>query len=299
LSHDRHVTDGVNKDLRGRSLKEARDYYLGLLKSYRSPYPAPVIKTYEGVRVVREDLIVGSKVRAADPLLATCKQKKVVYVQPRTGLAGISLVDVARRHNKDVHLFMPASKRISYHQACVIEQGATAHFHRIVRMPMLNRLAAKWSAENDALFVPLGLQHELATAGLIATAVKIKAPDIVYVATSTGVLTRALQIAWPEAEFVSVCVARNMKAGELGRAKPVSHPQEFNTPAPPEVLPPFPTVPTYDGKVWQHIPKNTGKNVLFWNVGTDPVLTDETIYDRVDGWREWERKAEKRSVFDL
>ncbi|HVX91552.1 MAG TPA: hypothetical protein VHC20_08155 [Candidatus Paceibacterota bacterium] len=299
MSHDKHVRDGVNKDVGSRSLEEARDYYLKLLKRYRCPYPKPLVTMHEGVRVVREDKIVGSKARAADPLLAACKQKKVVYVQPRTGLAGISLISVAENYDKEVHLFMPASKKISYHQACTIERGATPHFYRIVAMPNLNRIARKWSEENDALFVPLGLQHELATAGLVLAASQVKPPEEVYVATSTGVLTRALQIAWPKARFVSVCVARNMKAGELGRAKPISHTQPFNTPAPKEKLPPFPTVPTYDGKVWQYVPKNSGRDVLFWNVGTDPVLKDPTIIDRVDGWRDWvSTKPKASSLFE-
>jgi len=91
-----------------------------------------------------------------------------------------------------------------------------------------------------------------------------------------------------------------MKAGELGRATPISHPLEFNTAAAPEDLPPFPTVPTYDGKVWAFIPKNSSRDILFWNVGTDPILKDATIFDRVDGWRNWERiNPTQRSVFDL
>ena len=54
------------------------------------------------------------------------------------------------------------------------------------------------------------------TAGLVKVASQIQEPDEVYVAISTGVLSRALQIAWPNAKFTSVAVARNLKAVELG-----------------------------------------------------------------------------------
>ena len=50
MPHNNHVIDGVNADLVGKDL----NYYLDLIGDYVSPYPDPVVKTHEGVRVVRE-----------------------------------------------------------------------------------------------------------------------------------------------------------------------------------------------------------------------------------------------------
>jgi hypothetical protein len=182
---------------------------------------------------------------------------------------------------------MLASKRISLHQACCIERGAKPIFERIAAMPILNMKAKEWAEKNDAFFIPLGLKHELATAAIIHAASTIDAPDEVYVAISTGVLSRALQIAWPNAKFNCVAVARNLHEGELGRADVISEPLPFTTPE--THLPPFPCVATYDAKVWKYIPKNTGKNILMWNVGAEPELKDETIYDNVDSYRDWKK----------
>jgi hypothetical protein len=157
-------------------------------------------------------------------------------------------------------------------------------------MPNLNLKAKEWADNNDAFFVPLGLKHELATAGIVHAASKIPEPDEVYVAISTGVLSRALQIAWPNAKFTCVAVARNLKQGELGRANVISEPLDFQQEESKENLPPFPAIATYDAKVWKYIPKNSGKNVLMWNVGAEPVLTDPTIYDRIDSYRDWKKK---------
>ena len=41
--------------------------------------------------------------------------------------------------------------------------------------------------------------------------------------------------------------------------------------------------------MWKYIPKNTGRDILMWNVGKQPVLEDETIYDRVDSYRDWKK----------
>ena len=300
MSHDKHVTDGYNQDVGYRSWEEAKDYYLNLAATWPDPYPDPVVTVHDGVRCVRDDLITGTKVRGGDCLMSRINQSTIVYVQPRTGLAGVSILDVAKRYDKKVKLFMPSAQRISHHQACCIEQGAEASFHRIAAMPNLNKIAKEWADQNDdAFFVPLGLKHELVTAGIVKTASKIPAPDEVYVAISTGVLSRAMQIAWPNAKFHSVAVSRNRKAGELGRADVISEPMAFQQSEKPENLPPFPCIDTYDGKVWKYIPKNTGRNILFWNVGKEPTLNDPTIYDRVNSYRDWPKNDVQFATLDV
>jgi len=291
MPHNKHVEDGFNIDIGMMQPEEAKEYYLDLAQFWADPNPAPRIVEHEGIRVVRDDDLVGSKVRGGDCLISSLPRHidTIVYVQPRTGLAGVSILDVAKRHNKSVRLFMPSSKKISHHQACCIEQGAEVSFHRIAAMPNLNKIAKEWADKKEnAFFVPLGLKHRMVTAGIVKVASQIKEPEQVWVATSTGVLTRGLQIAWPNAEFVSVAVSRNMKAGELGRAKVISEPRAFTAHESKENLPPFPNIDTYDGKVWKYIPKNSGKDILFWNVGKEPVLQDETLYE-TESYRDWDK----------
>lgn len=289
MAHNNHVVDGVNKDVGVFGYEAAKEYYLSLCEGWTPYHPAPVVKTHDGIRVVRDDLITGTKARAGDLLVRKSGAEHIVYCQPRTGLAGVSILDVANHYGIETTLFMPASKKVSHHQACCIERGAHVIFKRIAAMPNLNLYAKNYAEKHGYYFVPLGLRHELATAAIVHTASQIDEPEEVYVATSTGVLSRALQIAWPNAKFNSVCVSRNMKAGELGRAQPIVEPLPFLKNEKPENLPPFPCIETYDGKVWKFIPKNTNKDILFWNVGPQPVLQDETIYDRIDSYRDWEK----------
>jgi len=290
MAHDEHVIDGNNKDvLMGMSYEDAKQYYLSLCEGWTPYNPNPMVIEHEGVQVVRDDLTVGTKTRAGDLLCSKILNKTLVYCQPRVGLAGVSLCDVAKRHNKDVVLFMPSSKEISLHQACCIERGATPIFERIAAMPNLNLYAKRWADERNACFIPLGLKHELATAAIIHAASTIPEPDEVYVAISTGVLSRALQIAWPNAKFTCVAVARNLQAGELGRAEVISEPLAFPQSEKKENLPPFPTVASYDGKIWKYIPKDGKKRRLMWNVGRCPVLLDSTIITRTNSWRPWKK----------
>lgn len=290
MAHNEHVIDGNNKDVpMGMSYEEAKQYYLSLCEGWTPYNPSPQVIEHDGVHVVRDDLTVGTKTRAGDLLCSKIQNQTLVYCQPRVGLAGVSLCDVARRHDKQVVLFMPSSKEISLHQACCIERGAKPIFERIAAMPNLNLYAKKWAEHNGAYFIPLGLKHELATAAIIHAASSIPEPEEVYVAISTGVLSRALQIAWPNAKFTCIAVARNLQAGELGRAEVISEPLAFPQAEKKENMPPFPTVATYDAKVWKYIPKDGNKRRLMWNVGRCPVLLDSTIITRTNSWRPWKK----------
>jgi len=130
------------------------------------------------------------------------------------------------------------------------------------------------------------------TAGFVKVASKIPAPEEVWTVVSTGVLHRALQIAWPDTTFHAVAVARNMKDGEVGHDRIISAPEPFQKAIKESDMPPFPSVATYDAKCWRYIPKNSGKDILFWNVGTEPVLKDESIYETVDSYRKWAKDEE-------
>jgi hypothetical protein len=188
-------------------------------------------------------------------------------------------------------LFSPSQKEISDHQAICIERGAEMKFHRIAAMPNLNKIAADWARDNNAFFIPLGLRHELVTAAAVKVAYDLAQnhgePKEVWSAISTGVLQRALQIAWPNANFNAVAVARNIKDGELGRAKVWSHPKEFSQNVSSEFEPPFPSALNYDAKAWEFMVKNGNPGAWFWNVGGDPKPEDSNIKQTIDAQRAW------------
>lgn len=288
MAHDTHVVDGKHLELD----RLGRQWFLDVTKDWQDPLPPPVLEVHENVTVVRDDFINGSKCRFADLLVQSIKEDTLVYVQPRVGLAGVSILNIAKRYGKKVVLFMPSSKQISHHQAVCIERGAIPKFRRIAAMPNLNKIAKEWAEKNGAKFIPLGLKHELVVACAARVAMNIgPGPDVCFVATSTGVLVRGLQIGWPNTKFYAVTVARNMKAGELGRAEPIVEPLPFQQSEKLQNLPPFPTVNSYDGKVFKYAKafakENPHLGVLMWNVGKEPDLLDTSLINTVDSFRNW------------
>ena len=290
MAHNKHTDLLINQDL--NLMMPNRQAWLDLAGDWEDPFPAPEIVEHNGFNVVREDLMgFGSKCRFGDILVSTCKKDTLVYVQPRYGFAGISLAYLAKKYNKKLVLFSPSQKEISDHQAICIERGAEMKFKRIAAMPVLNAHAKKWAEENDAFFIPLGLKHELVTAAAVKVAYDLAEkhgyPDEVWSAISTGVLQRSLQIAWPDAQFNGVAVARNIQKGERGIAKMWSHPKAFTQNVDKEYYPPFPSALNYDAKAWEFMVKNGTPGAWFWNVGGDPKPEDPMTKANTNSERAW------------
>jgi hypothetical protein len=295
MAHNKHTDVLMNQDL--NLMMPNKQAWLDLAGDWQDPFEAPQLVDHDGFKVVREDLMgFGSKCRFGDILVSTCKQDTLVYVQPRYGFAGISLAYLANKYNKRLVLFSPSQKEISDHQAICVEMGAEMKFKRIAAMPVLNAHAKKWAEDNGAFFIPLGLRHELVTAAAVKVAHDLAEkhgyPEEVWSAISTGVLQRSLQIAWPDAKFNAVAVARNIKKGERGNATIWSHPKAFTQDVDPQYNPPFPSAMNYDAKAWEFMTKHGSPGAWFWNVGGDPKPEKDDTKLLTNSYRDWGQELE-------
>jgi hypothetical protein len=294
MAHNKHIIDGVNKEL--NVIYPDRNSYLELTKDFKSLLPEVIVKEHEGVKVVREDLTLkgGTKSRAGEFLISQTKKNTLVYVVPRVGHAGIAIMELAKLYNKEVIFFMPACKEISNHQAHIIDMGPKdVIFERIAAMPNLNILAKKYADQNGYEFLPFGLNHPYTIAGFVRTCEELlknyKEPEEMWSVVSTGVLTRGLQIGFENTDMNGICVARNMKQGELGRTKIISEPLPFLKDEKKINLPEFDTVPSYDGKGWKYVPKNTGRDIWFWNVAGNITIPDNFDKSKINSYRDWKK----------
>jgi hypothetical protein len=294
MAHDKHVIDGMNKDI--NVIYPHREAYLELTKNFKSLLPDIIIKEHEGVKVVREDLTLvgGTKTRAGEFLVSQVEKNTLVYVVPRVGHAGIAIMELAKLYNKEVIFFMPACKEISDHQSYIINmKPKDVIFERIAAMPNLNLLAKKYAEQNGYQFLPFGLNHYNTIAGFVRICENLlknyDEPEEMWSVVSTGVLTRGLQIGFENTNMNGICVARNMKQGELGRTKIISEPLPFLQDEKKSNLPEFNTVPSYDGKGWKYVPKNTDKNVWFWNVAGNITAPENFDKSKIDSYRDWNK----------
>lgn len=225
-------------------------------------FPDPVIEKIEGIHILRDDLIEGgSKRRVVDRLIKGGKE--FVYASTAYGYAQIALAVACRDRGLKATIF--SAQRKEYTPLMQIAAAAGARFE-LVPMGYLSNVTAKAKAyvarTRGAVLMPFGFESPEFTEGLIEVAhsIKIK-PKEVWTVSGSGTLSRALQIAWPQARFFAVQVGG---VRDLGRARFFVAPEKFDRDA--KILPPFPSCSNYDAKAWRFIREHASPGALFWNV---------------------------------
>lgn len=296
-----NVTDSTeNKDIpMGMNRAEARDYYRELWGDFKTKVDDPIVETYNEERyVLRADLAPGGlKAFGAERVVAESPYDTLVYCAPRQGHAMDAISMLAALYNKKVVFFCPSSKEVSDHQAALFAYPhVDMRFVRIAAMPVLNSYAKQWASENNAQYLPFGLSgHPMVTAGLVNMCDKISGqlghePSEIWCAVSTGTMTRACQIGWPEAKAYGVAVARNIHKGEKGDAVVESANMPFLKPHPLSSGVPFPTTAAYDAKAWPAFVGRGGKHAIFMNVGADAHINrnlSQVDISKINSYREW------------
>ena len=226
--------------------------------------PAPVLQEHDGVLVVRDDLLPGGTKRRAIHALFD-EHETYVYASPVYGYAQLALAYAARDYGKKAMIF--CAKRKVWHERTLqaAEAGATIYEVPHGYLNVVKARAREYCHHNGWSLLPFGLDDERFIEALadIARALPIDPPRVVWTVVGSGVLSRALQRAWPEAQFYGVQVGAVPRAGV---AEILSAPERYEDDA--RKLPPFPSCRNYDAKAWQFIKaRRIEPGTLFWNVG--------------------------------
>jgi hypothetical protein len=224
--------------------------------------PEPVIELHDNIYVVRDDLIPGGTKRRALWVFLDHQHDEYVYASPVFGAAQVALAHTCREQGKRATIFCAKRKILAPLTVRAIEAGAT-----IVEVPfgMLSNVTAKaraYCAEYGARLLPFGLDAPMFLLALADVAMKLPVqPTEVWSIASSGTLTRALQMAWPDATFYGVKVGHHPDAG---KATIYTADEAFDQPA--RFPPPFPSMPEFDAKAWRIVKQHASPGALFWNV---------------------------------
>jgi hypothetical protein len=224
------------------------------------------IDTIEGFQVVRDDHVAGgTKRRALMRVIGDMAEQEFVYATPAYGFAQIALAEAARDLGKRATIFV--AKRAVWHPRTIAAASAGAQIIEVDNgyLATVQKRAREYAKEAGAYLVPFGMDAPEFVNAIADIAREIPGkPTEVWTVAGSGVLTRALQQAWPDAEFHAVQIGREPN---IGKAKLWVAPEKFEEDA--ASPPPFPSCSNYDAKAWDFIRKHASPGALFWNVGAD------------------------------
>jgi hypothetical protein len=223
--------------------------------------PDPIIEQHGAIYVVRDDLIPGGTKRRILPRLLVGADE-FVYASPAYGYAQVALAYACAAQGRQATIFTAKRKELHPRTLEARKRGA-----KIVMVPTgyLSNVQSKARAyceASGAALLPFGLDTPAfidALAG-VASSVPMQ-PAEVWTVAGSGVLSRALQIAWSDAAFHAVQVG---KTPSIGRARLWVAPEQFEDDA--RIKPPFPSCSNYDAKAWRASERNATPGALFWNV---------------------------------
>lgn len=226
--------------------------------------PKPKIVKHEGIYVVRDDkLLGGTKRRALQDMMTPGLE--YVYASPAQGYAQVALAITAKEVGAKAHIFTAKRNTLGPRTVDALDAGALVTLVPHGYLSNVTKKANNYSKETGAIIMPFGLDFPEFIRGITRAAKQLDIePDEVWCVSGSGVLTRALQKAWPRASHHAVRIGSEPNVGKatLWEA-PEKYEQRAKNP------PPFPSCSYYDAKAWQFITKYAkGKTVLFWNVAS-------------------------------
>ena len=243
------------------------DYGLDTI-DFKTNLPTPIVKEHEGIKVVRDDLIDGgTKRRAFYTYIKSKDYDEFVYASPRQGYAQLSLAYACKDLGRKATVTIPEGQRYWLTHKSE-ELGAN-----IIEVPMgfLTNIQAKaknYCLKHGAHLIPFGGDHPIIIEAMTRTALSIGIePTEVWTVMSSGVLSRGLQGAWPDAKVYGVRIGHNTTPREQGRAETFKSDYKFHQECKKPERPPFPSSLTYDSKAWSFIREHASDGALFWNVG--------------------------------
>lgn len=226
-----------------------------------SALPPVVVEEVDGIMVVRDDLIPGgTKRRVLRDILKPGQE--YVYASPAQGYAQLALAYAAMDTGAQATVFV--AKRNEPHrltrQACSMR--ATIRQIPNGYMTVVRARARQYCETYGATLLPFGLDDPMVIDRLADMALETGVqPREVWTVAGSGVMTRALQQAWPGAQFHAVRIGA---VPDAGRARVYNAPERFEQDA--KLPPPFPSCANYDAKAWRFIRAHAAPGALFWNV---------------------------------
>lgn len=247
-------------------------------ENFQSRLPPIVVSEHNGFLVVRDDLFgYGSKARFAERMFANRVAKEYVYGgAPAQGWAPISLAYLGTLYESKVTVFIPARAEENFTEEQLLAKSLKCDFRMVKTYgsmkPCIDAARQYASQSPDRLFLPLGLDSEEIISGIVHVCTTQVYPQLkcspprVFSVAGSGTLSRGLQRAFPSSEIHAVQTGMKLTPEKSGRAIVHVSKYAFKQKVKGADIPPYPSLPGYDAKVWEHVLLHGKPGDLIWNV---------------------------------
>lgn len=230
------------------------------------------------VNVIRDDILYGgTKLRGVVNYFSGSKYDEFVYVSPSTGLAQVALAQAAYLTNKKVTIFMQKPRNNYLSKQTLNSRSFREHvnfiFRDVRKMGELWGMAENYVQRNkNAYLFDLGFNEEKYNKILednIRQAIpKDLKPKRLWCASGSATLLQIFYKVFPETHFCVVQVGKQLKQERLNERTTVYVSDEFFYNKA-NIQPPYPTVTTYDAKLWKYVLQYGKNGDYVWNVGKE------------------------------
>lgn len=246
--------------------------------------------------LINDSIFGGTKLRVLLHLLQNITENEIVYAGPDSGMAQIAIGAVAKILNKKATIFVNTYYKMEP-KPFLVEFGqrylninynfATSPKGRTLKDTDLD--AQKYVEEDNKnrKLLPFGLKDEKVMnyfEKLLKEALQnINPPKRMWLVVGSGMILKTFQTIWPSTQFMCVQVGktvwpdqlmpRTLPDGKIITDKLFVAPEYFTQLT--KILPPYPSIPWYDAKLWQFVIKDGEDGDYIWNVAQLP--TEESL----------------------
>lgn len=239
--------------------------------------PVKIIKAGKYM-VFRDDYLAGgTKQRGLYNFVKESQANVLIYVGPPQGAAQIALGVLATHFNRVGVMFYvapqptlhPMSKKAQHYGTILKYAGPTDEEAKII--------ATEYAEKHNGLILPFGLLDDRFTYFFVSALKQAIPEDLqmrpirIWVVIGSGTLVNALYYVFPNAYFmiVQVGLKRYWKSIDYSRSRLFISGYRFSES--PTDIPPYPSVSSYDAKIWEIIERYGAEGDYIWNVASEKI----------------------------
>ena len=233
------------------------------------------------INVIRDDLLIGgTKQRGLVGYMNSCPYSEFVYSYE--GFAQISLAQSAKLTGKSCTLFVPKLRRDSIFTRVAESMGAKIVRIRGGYQRYIQTITEKYVNEHEnSVLLPFGCNNRFYKDELYQNIKKSILNELtplrIWIACGSGTTLTVLSEIFPDTHFCLVEIGKHVDIPQSLRSR-VSvfkavegfH-EKCTTP------PPYPSLSTYDGKVWQFVIQFGRNGDYIWNQAPPVGLINEPV----------------------